>query len=1105
MDLHKLESNFKKNTFKNEDDIKIHFHSDIIEPILKEFNPQMVGHYHSEHVLKYGGRTDATFQNISFEFKKEAYFDKQSGIDEAVRGRNELDHGLYDYLISNAEIDDKDDIDLKIKKILSGIGVGFDGKQFVFARFIPSTQKKSLDTNKVKVKIQEPVNLDFTYEVKPFYMGIKKLVLLLKQTNKISLSKQTLCDRINPKSEYVRNSILTIYKNLDANLDTSRHDTSNNRVQTLYQEWDRVFGIMYGNDQEATDYTEVSSKIRELYGIDETVDIDSKMYLFSMQTFFNIFLKLLVYSFLSSLVDPLFSTERDLSKYQINGLFDGNLEGSSKLVNNFFESHFLEWFTFTADVNNIESSFDVHLVNETITVVNEFDLSTFVLKPENVQDILQEVYMGLIPQKMRHLMGEYFSPDWIVEHALDMVGYDGDLEKKIIDPTCGDGPFLTQAIKRIVKKKQGKLTKEDITKITKNVVGFDINPISVVAAKANYILIMFSAFFDNCDEKFDSPIGIPVFIADSILAPIVYTEENENTLKLDTTVGKIEIPKFESFSKSNEFLRLLSKFIDDRGTYDVFINLALGKKLIKDADVKVVESLFEKLSILHRASKDSFWPIIFRNTFAPVIIRDKFDFVVGNPPWIAWKAMSKSYRDGTLTIWQSYGIFEKNAYDKKTTHDDFGMAVTYVSVDQFLKNEGKMIFLLPATFLKSSKGGEGFRKFEIIRNNQKIPFSVEEVHDFSGVKLFTVPSVAIKFIKGKPMTYPMSKYRFYTQIDGKRTIDSHANWEQASRQFTYENCLAQPVDKDNPQSAWLTLKDMTFANNVLNTKISRVYKGRKGIEPAGAKGVYILLKPQKIKKGYLEITNDISRQRRQDIIDKGVHTGIVEDKYIYPMLGGRNIVRWYVKTNEFMIVPHSEEFKYGIPEETLAREAPDTYLWLRFYHDELLNTRIKNGKFFNQKIHPFYRLDNIGTYTYSPYKVLWKEQTSSMSAVVVSTYLNSVPDADENLFSEDKPIVIDSKVLMLDLYNELEAYYVCGIINSPCVIKVIDGYAISTNRGVDVLKNVAIPKYNSGNSIHRKIATISKRIHDVMKESRGKANIESLESSLDKETHKLFS
>ena len=95
--------------------------------------------------------------------------------------------------------------------------------------------------------------------------------------------------------------------------------------------------------------------------------------------------------------------------------------------------------------------------------------------------------------------------------------------------------------------------------------------------------------------------------------------------------------------------------------------------------------------------------------------------------------MSKSYREGTLKIWQSYGIFEKNAYDKKTTHDDFGMAVTYVAVDQYLKDGGDMVFLLPASFLKSTKGGEGFRKFKIVRNGQDVPFAVDEVHDFSDV------------------------------------------------------------------------------------------------------------------------------------------------------------------------------------------------------------------------------------------------------------------------------------------------------------------------------------------------------------------------------------
>lgn len=1103
MNLKELEIKFKKNTFNNEDDIKIYFHSDIVKPLLEELNLEMAGHYHSEDVLKAGGRTDATFQNISFEFKKEGYFDKASGIKEAVYGRDNADHGLHDYILSNAGITVNDKIDIVVKKIMSGIGVGFDGKQFIFARFIPSTQKKMIDTSKVKIDISDAVNIEFTYEVKDFSKGIKRLALLLKQTDKISLSKQMLCSVINPKSDYVRESILTIYDNLDVNLDATK-DTFNNRVKTLYDEWDRVFGVMYGDDEDATDFTEVSSKIREMYGISDGVEIDSKRYLFSMQTFFNIFLKLLVYSFLSQLVDPMFTTEQELTKDEINRLFDGNTDASCKLVNNFFESHFLEWFTFTANINDPESSFDVKLINETLTVVNKFDLSTFVLRPENVQDILQEVYMGLIPQEMRHLMGEYFSPDWIVEHALDMVGYKGDINKTLIDPTAGSGPFLTQAIKRIINQKGGVLTKADIISITQNIVGFDINPISVVSAKANYILIMFSAFFDNCDEEFGDSVGVPVFIADSILAPVVYTEENDDTLKLETTVGEIEIPKFDSFSKGNEFLKLLSQSIDDRGSYEIFESLVLGKRLIKESDIEIVKALFSKLSVLHRASKDSFWPIIFRNSFAPVMIRDKFDYVVGNPPWIAWKAMSKSYRAGTLTIWQSYGIFEKNAYDKKTTHDDFGMAVTYVSVDQYLKVGGNMVFLLPASFLKSTKGGEGFRKFEIIRNNQSIPFNVEEVHDFSAVRLFTIPTVAIKFGKGTAMQFPMDKYRFYSQIGRKSKIDSHADWKQVSEMVEYSDCLAQPVDKDDVQSAWLTLEDMTFANNVVNPEIERIYKGRKGIEPAGAKGVYVLLKPKKVKDGYLEIINDMSRQRRQDIIDRGIHKGVVEEKYIYPMLGGRNIARWFVKSNEYMIVPHSSEYKYGIPEVTLAREAPETFQWLSFYHDELLDTRIQNGKFFNPDTQPFYRLDNVGTYTYSPYKVLWKEQTGSMSAVVVSTYLQSVPDADPDLFMEDKPIVVDSKVLMLDVYDEMEAYYVCGIINSPSVIEVVDGYAISTNRGVDVLKYIAIVKYDAENEIHRSIAEISKEIHVKMRETAGKASITQLEKALNEEIHKLF-
>ena len=47
MNLNELEQNFKKNIFRNEDDIKIHFHAEIIKPLLEELHPELLSHYKS--------------------------------------------------------------------------------------------------------------------------------------------------------------------------------------------------------------------------------------------------------------------------------------------------------------------------------------------------------------------------------------------------------------------------------------------------------------------------------------------------------------------------------------------------------------------------------------------------------------------------------------------------------------------------------------------------------------------------------------------------------------------------------------------------------------------------------------------------------------------------------------------------------------------------------------------------------------------------------------------------------------------------------------------------------------------------------------------------
>ncbi|MGL5349568.1 MAG: Eco57I restriction-modification methylase domain-containing protein [Cetobacterium sp.] len=1094
-----LIENFRKEKFTNEDDIKVKFYSNIVKPILEEFNTEFKTEFTNEYRYLNGGRADAVFKNIVFEYKGYKFFNKQRYIEDALFGRNNNDSGLYEYIINGSEIEKRDSNQELIKKLTTNIGVGFDGEKFIFARFVEGMEETLIRFDKTSLKNNFNnlmLKLNFEYEVLGFELGIKKLILLLKQQEKIALNKKNLLELINPKREYVRDSINKIYKTLIEELDDI--ETPNNRVLTLYLEWNNVFGILFSEENQETEFNAVIPAIKEIYGLDKDEQINIKYYLFALQTYFNILLKLLINLFIKSLVNPSFSTETVLSRSQIINLFEGRNKQQQKFVSNFFEIHYYEWFTYS-------EKFDLDIVNSTIELINKFELASYVLKPESVQDVLQEVYMGLIPSELRHLMGEYFSPDWIVEFCLNKIEYEGDIEKRIVDPTCGSGAFLLQALKRVVKNKTD-LKFEDIEKITNNIVGFDLNPISAVSAKANYIMTLFSSIYNDILNVIIEPVDIPIYIADSVLAPVVYSEENCGNVIAKTHVGEFILPKFDNYKDVSIFLDTLSKSINDEEDFEIF--KVRIKKLIKAIEKEeIVRALYEKLYMLHRAGKDSFWPKILKNSFAPIMISEKFDYVVGNPPWISWKSMSKTYREGTGEVWRSYGIFEKSAYDKKTTHDDFGMAVTYVAVDQYLKNKGEMVFILPATFLKSTKGGEGFRKFEIIRNGQDIPFAVESVDNFSNIKLFSIGSSVIKFRKDVSMEYPLKNYcvwNYNLELKAsEKNFDPHSKWKEVQQKIYKDILQARPVSDKEKQSAWLTLKNMEFADELLNSGAERYYSGRKGIEPAGAKGIYIIKEPKSLGNGLLKIVNDMSRQRRKDLLEKGENEGVVEEKYIYPMLGGRNIERWRVKSNEFIIVPHTKEHKYGIPEKILIEQSPKLFDWLTFYKKGLLASRIQNGKFFDKEKNPFYRLDNIGEYTYSPYKVLWKEQTGSMACVVIGSYYETIKNADTKIFSQDKLLMVDSKILYLSLEKREEAHYVCGILNAPIVREIIDGYAVSLNRGTDVLKYLAIPKYDANNKLHNDIYLISFEIHELIKEE-NQTNIEELEKKLDILVMKLF-
>ena len=110
---------------------------------------------------------------------------------------------------------------------------------------------------------------------------------------------------------------------------------------------------------------------------------------------------------------------------------------------------------------------------------------------------------------------------------------------------------------------------------------------------------------------------------------------------------------------------------------------------------------------------------------------------------------------------------------------------------------------------------------DILFFGQNVPFRIDAVDDFSNVKLFTIPTIAIKIIKGVEMVYPMNAYKVWEQIGKKTPIDSHAKWNEVTKKLRFEILSAQPVDGNDKQSSWLTLPDMEFANKVLDSSKPR--------------------------------------------------------------------------------------------------------------------------------------------------------------------------------------------------------------------------------------------------------------------------------------------
>jgi hypothetical protein len=156
---------------------------------------------------------------------------------------------------------------------------------------------------------------------------------------------------------------------------------------------------------------------------------------------------------------------------------------------------------------------------------------------------------------------------------------------------------------------------------------------------------------------------------------------------------------------------------------------------------------------------------------------------------------------------------------------------------------------------------------------------------------------------------------------------------------------------------------------------------------------------------------------------------------------------------------------HGDPE--LPVEFPQTFKFLaRFKSD--LEQRSSLKRF--QKGQAFYSLWSTGPYTFSPFKVLWREMGNTFAAAYIGNA--AIEHAGE------KTVIPDHKLYFIPVDTEPEAAFLTGFLNAPVVSEAVSAYAAQLSLGASVAEYLNIPKFDE---LNEEMAVIAQVARDLTK------------------------
>ncbi|TKX72189.1 N-6 DNA methylase [Halorubrum sp. GN11GM_10-3_MGM] len=756
-------------------------------------------------------------------------------------------------------------------------------------------------------------------------------------------------------------------------------------------------------------------------------------------------------------------------------------EVSDVITGEIFEQHgiqnFIEEDFFTWVCRESASGTDEKIVEAVAARLRDYDLQSV------EEDVLKELYQHLVTPQERHNLGEYYTPDWLVEEIVNEE-LEGESEASVLDPACGSGTFLFQSIH--YKREQSELEGEELLDhLLRSVVGMDIHPLALIISRVNYLL----ALGDLLRDHRSGSVSIPVYLSNSIMPPsFELSNQAVEVYRFESSEGTFEMPVAvtEGDDDLTEVLDRIRDYLDSNEEIsERNFHAYLERNVESYGDLEEVEksliydSITSQIKDLQERDRDTIWTFILKNVYKPVYLEEvKFDRVLGNPPWLSYRYIGREeYEDHVKDlIINEYGLLESDDVEN-ITHMELAALFFVYSLDNYVKDDtedqegGRISFVVPRAVIN------GDHLDQLRRMNVDVPGHLSYLWDLRDVKpLFNNLTAVVAADKAEGESYPLPSRDYHGNLSSANIgLDTARDQLSIDEKTLYLNELGSRTVLMNREVDPELFNEESRYNSEVSQGATITPRNLWFVDFNQSSAFGINPDAPVVKSSYR--ATERAKERWSGVEMQGQ----IESKFLHHCITGSELIHFThleIPTAVLPVLVSGNDFH--ILDEEAARQRGYQHLaeWLSdanqkwdenkgSTNDLDLQERIDyRGTLNQQNPNPRYRVlqNTSGSYVYG--SVL---DTAELGDIDLNGTTIELQRTNEGRV----PIIIDHKCYYYETDNRDEAYYLSGFLNAPLILELIEEMmSQGLFGGRDIHKRVweiAIPEYDPEDEVHREI------------------------------------